>query len=286
MGRVTTTNTAYWAAGKLVLIGEDTDETRARRWRAREVIEKYPYELRLDGVVFNKNMEVLLLPDRVGCTCQDLKHRLLPCKHVFAAASLLGDESALLDTKPTAISTGRRSADEPHKPRVHLRPQDIQVGEYFLLSDFLFSDTALKHGLPNWLEINSKFGKEVIDCMGQLCEKLLDPLCEEFGRISITRGYLGQDVYKFLYRNDPNWPKGALAHGFQDVGGADVVVHSWTAEALQLAFYIQQSPKYTFDFIRIYPMSPVLCVGVGRFKNRRTIQEWQNNFAGQIIHRI
>jgi hypothetical protein len=103
----------------------------------------------------------------------------------------------------------------------------------------------------------------------------------------VTRGYLGQELYATLYPKDKdNWLKGSLAHGFQKDGGADIRVHEWQRSALKLAKYLQSQPqRYSFDFIRTYPESPILCVGVGRFKNARIITEWQNNFAGSITHR-
>jgi hypothetical protein len=173
------------------------------------------------------------------------------------------------------------------RKRVRVRPQDVRVGKYFLLSDFLFSDTALREGIPNWFDCSSEYGAEVLECMAVLCQKLLDPICEEFGRISITRGYLGQQVYARLYPKDAeNWIAGALAHGFQETGGADIWVHRWEGSALELAKYLQAHPdRYQFDFIRTYPESLILCVGVGRFKNRRMITEWLPNFSGSNTHR-
>jgi hypothetical protein len=282
--KITTTEAAKWQDGKLVLTIPETDEIRGRRYRAKQVVSDYPHQVTDDGVLFNTKLQTQLLPDKVGCVCQDMKNRQLPCKHVFAAASILGDLSALLDEFTQAVA---RSASEPHRKRSRLRPQDIRAGRFFLLSDFLFSDTALKEGLPNWFDFNSDYGHGIIACMNVLCDRLLDPLCDEFGRISITRGYLGEQVYARLYPRDrANWVKGALAHGFQETGGADICIHAWQGDALSLAKHIQsKSDCYQFDFIRTYPESSILCVGVGRFKNSRIITEWHNNFAGSTTHR-
>lgn len=286
--RPTTTTTACWDAEKqkLQLKVTETDDIRGRKFRAKEVAETYEWMRTINGGTFNSSLEVWLLPDCVGCTCQDMQNRKLPCKHVFAAAYLLGDAEALSHVAPTKSSSSRSAAD-PHRKRMNLRPQDIRVGRYFLLSDFLFSDTALKEGIRNWLDFESEYGIAVLQCMEILCERLLDPICDEFGRISVTRGYLGEQVYARLYPRDKvNWIKGALAHGFQATGGADIQIHAWEGTALELAKHIQRQPeRYQFDFIRTYPESPILCVGVGQFKNGRIITEWQNNFAGSITHR-
>jgi len=91
-------------------------------------------------------------------------------------------------------------------------------------------------------------------------------------------------LYNHLYRAE-NWPKGALAHGFSKSAGADILVHSWNEDALKLAFHIQASPQYVFDFLRTYPGSPILCAGVDPFQHKRIIQEWLPGFRGCKIHK-
>jgi hypothetical protein len=287
MPKLTTISVAYWQAEppKLMLTLDETDDIRGRRYRAKQVIANYSHTLKEDGVViFSKSLRVVLLSDKVGCTCSDIFHRHLPCKHIFAAAALRGDTSALLSDpafalKSTTVNTQRK--------RVHLRPQDIQVGRFFLLSDFLFSDTACRYGLVNWFDPETEYGLHVLEGMQMLCDRLLDPLCDEFGRISVTRGYLGEHLYRWLYgeKHADNWKKGALAHGFQEQGGADILVHAWEGTPLELALHIQGKPEtYTFDFIRTYSGSSILCVGVGRFKNVRSVMEWGSDFRSSTKH--
>jgi hypothetical protein len=278
---------AQWRDGRIFLTQDETDDIKGRRFRAKEVVEKYEFEIVENGVNFfpgtNKQLIVRLGPKACACNCADIHNRHLPCKHIFGGAFLLGDKSALLEVPPPKII--RTSSSTETKKR-RTRPQDIRVGKYFTLLDFLISDTAVKRGIPNFLDWESEPGQKALSLMQMLCEQLLDPLCEEFNRISITRGYLGLELFKYVYRVDgATWPAAALAHGFHQSGGADIWVHNWTKPALDLAFYLQGSDNYKFDFIRVYPESPILCVGVDAITSKRIIQEWNPNFRGCTIHK-
>lgn len=277
---------AFWRDGKIYLTKEETDDIKGRRFRAKEVVEKYEFEIVENGVNFfpgtNKQLIVRLGSKACACNCADIHNCHLPCKHIFGGAFLLGDKSALIEVPPPKII--RAANGETRKRRTRL--QDIKVGKYFTLLDFLISDTAIKKGIPNSFDWESEPGQKALSLMQMLCDQLLDPLCEEFNRISITRGYLGLELFKHVYRVDgATWPAAALAHGFHQAGGADIWVHNWAKPALDLAFYLQASNRYKFDFIRVYPESPILCVGVDAITSKRIIQQWNPNFRGCTIHK-
>lgn len=280
--KLTFVTNVFWKDKRLQFSETETDEIKMRRNRAIEVARTYEHQLTENGAIFfpdsTRSLKVILEPDRCGCTCPDIRNRRIPCKHVFATAYLLGDTSAILEVAPAIV---RAPSDQTSRRKS--RFQDIKVGKYFTLLDFLISDTAIKHGIPNYFDISSESGAKAIALMNLLCSSLLDPLCDKFNRISITRGYLGRELYKHIYRAE-NYPEGALAHGFAKNAGADILVHSWSEDALKLALHIQADPIYSFDFIRTYPGSPILCVGVDPFRQRRIIQEWQEGFRGSKIH--
>jgi hypothetical protein len=194
----------------------------------------------------------------------------------------LGDKEAIIDIPPPKPLTNG-STNKAGKVKF----RHIKVGKYFTLLDFLISDSACKYGIPNYFDHESESGQKVLSLMQLLCAKLLDPLCQEFGRISITRGYLGLELYKQVYKvSGADWPEKALAHGFSTSAGADIWVHQWEDSALNLAFHIQrETSKYDFDFIRVYPESPILCVGLDPIKQKRIIQEWHPGFRGSTIHK-
>ena len=281
--KLTFVTSVIWKDGRLHFTEIETDEIKARRHRGLEVAKTYEHEVVDNGVIFfpnsTRSLKVVLEEQQCGCSCPDIKNRHIPCKHIFGGAYLMGDKDAILEIAFVASKTTNTNA-----VRQRARPQDIKVGRYFTMLDFLVSDTALKHGIPNYFDAKSEQGSNAIAMMQLLCDRLLDPLCDEFNRISITRGYLGRELYKHIYRAE-NWPEGALAHGFDKSAGADILVHSWSEDALKLAFHIQASPQYTFDFIRTYPGSPILCAGVNAFRHSRIIQEWQEGFRGSKIHK-
>ncbi|MBD0301930.1 MAG: hypothetical protein ICV85_07020, partial [Tolypothrix sp. T3-bin4] len=272
-----------WQNGKLHF--QQNEEIKARQFRAKEVCEKYAHRLLENEVVFfpdsDRSLTVKLGEESCACQCADILNRRLPCKHIFAGAFLLGDKDVLVDIPPPTAVT---NASQKRKRK--LRPQDIKVGKYFTLLDFLISDTACKHGIPNFVDWETEAGQKAISLMQMLCTNILDPLCEEFNRVSITRGYLGLELFKHIYRaTGETWPEAALAHGFSTSAGCDIWVHAWSGEALDLALYLQKSSSYNFDFIRVYPQSPILCVGINAVKQKRIIQEWMPDFRGSKIHK-
>lgn len=76
--------------------------------------------------------------------------------------------------------------------------KDIQLSEHFKLSEFVRSDTANRKGIDNMSLIRmapggdelSPQGKELVENMRWLCQKVLEPLRQHFGKpISINSGY-------------------------------------------------------------------------------------------------
>jgi hypothetical protein len=262
-------------------------ECDARRYRARELINSVAHlthQGRETARFKVGRFTVNFFADGVNCSCPDFANRYqhsIICKHIFAAMHHLGDQFIAKTPAPKLPETATKT--KTISPRKKIRPQDVRVGRWFMLSDFLFSDTALKMGLPNILDINSEYGQDVLAGMELLCKKLLDPICDDYGRITITRGYLGEAVYRHLYpKNGDNWVKGALAHGFQEFCGCDFLVHQPEFSPLEFSLKLRTDDRFTFDFLRMYPNSQVICCGVGRFQNRRQVMEWRSSYRGMI----
>lgn len=278
-----TTSLAYYD-GKTFKWDSRDSEAQQRFFKSKETLKKYSIvilESENDEIAQAQigRYRIRFWDDRSCCSCPDMQKREKLCKHILAIGSHLSGQEAFIP-RP-------ERCDRPTGGRKSLRPQDIRVGRYFMLSDFLFSDTAAKEGISNWVDWGSDYGKGVLIAMEALCNGLLDPLCNEFKRLTITRGYLGKELFKRLWpKYEENWIEGALAHGYQETGGADILVHGWDGSALDLALHIQKDCKYLFDFIRVYPNSPVLCVGVGLFVNKREIQEWRTGFKGVTLHKL
>ena len=276
MSKAPTTNTARWQNNVLIVDLEQTDDLRVRRVRANDVIANYNWEKTNTGIRFvfrgDSAIDVLLLPECVGCTCQDFRHRRLPCKHVFAAAALCGDESVLL--KPSEQKNTRREAaiaatSAERKWSSTLRPQDVQVGKHFMVSDFLYSQTAIMSGVPNCPPLD---GAEVAGMRG-LCKAILDPVVEQFGSLSITFAYCSPELWHYWYGE-----KGSTndLHTFRPrrgaVGGAaDILIHALQDPRPALNWI---RDNCTYDRLILYPGSRIICTAWTQIKPRFHCKEW------------
>lgn len=66
----------------------------------------------------------------------------------------------------------------------------VQLSTHFFLRDFLYSDIAAMHGLSNVPDDPDL----AIAAGTQLCEQLLEPLQDAFGRLAIRSGYRSVEV--------------------------------------------------------------------------------------------
>ena len=84
----------------------------------------------------------------------------------------------------------------------------IRLSEHFFLRDFLYSETAIKHGLinvPDNLDL-------AIEAGTRLCNELLEPLQARFGRLHIRSAFrscavngLGNELGLNCARNEVNF---------------------------------------------------------------------------------
>jgi hypothetical protein len=156
------------------------------------------------------------------------------------------------------------------KWRPRIRPQDVRVGKYFVLSDFLYSHTAIAEGIPN-VPIGYD-GPEVRGMRG-LCTHILDPVVEQFGPVSIAYGFCSPVLWRRSYGPNANLfdlhtfkpPRGGVG------GAADIVIHS------------QKDPRPVMDWIKvnctydrliIYPGSRIICVAWTEISPRFHAKEW------------
>lgn len=84
----------------------------------------------------------------------------------------------------------------------------VRLGRHFYMRDFLYSEIGSFHRIPNIPE-----NPDLAIANGRrLCEELLDPLTETFGRIAIRSGYRSPELNRFgnemklnCARNDANY---------------------------------------------------------------------------------
>ncbi len=69
----------------------------------------------------------------------------------------------------------------------------VQLSKNFYMRDFLYSEIANFHGIPNMPE----FPDVAIEAGKQLCEQLLEPLQDSFGRLAIRSAYRSKEINGF-----------------------------------------------------------------------------------------
>lgn len=260
MPKIVYTKAAYWDGNKLHLTITETDDISTRRFRAKEVAETYAWERTEKGLAFlNGSIQVELLPDRVGCSCQDMSNRKRPCKHVFGGAYLLGDKDAILERVVLTSSTRRTqitSGGKERKWRQDNRPQNVRVGKYFMLSDFLYSETAIQKGIPNCPDLE---GREV-QAIRKLCEHILDLVVEALGPLSITYGYVSPELQQATY-GTMNFPLHngvpVKGRGAQLAAAADILVHAYADNPRFVLNWMRD--RCTYDRLILYPGSSIIC---------------------------
>lgn len=76
----------------------------------------------------------------------------------------------------------------------------VRLSRHFYMRDFLMSEISVVHGIPNIPDDPDR----AITHGRRLCEDLLDPLEETFGRIAIRSGYRSEALNTFGNRHNLN----------------------------------------------------------------------------------
>lgn len=138
----------------------------------------------------------------------------------------------------------------------------VRLSRNFFLRDFLHSEIASFHGLPNIPEDPDK----TIAAGRMLCERLLEPLQATFGRIAIRSGYRAASVCAFgNERGEGAGIQGNAGYHIWDmadrkgrVGAGASIVVPWFADRYadgadwrQLAWWIHDHLPYAH--VQFYP---------------------------------
>ena len=132
----------------------------------------------------------------------------------------------------------------------------IRLSRSFFLRDFLHSEIASYYRLPNWpddLEAAVVAGRE-------LCNRVLEPLQETFGRVHVRSGYRSAQVNKFGNKRglkcaatDKN--RGYHLWGLDDqgrLGAAACIVLPWAFDRLRGPGEWQRLAWYLHDHLPTY----------------------------------
>ena len=85
----------------------------------------------------------------------------------------------------------------------------VRLSKHFYMRDFLHSEIGSFYGIPNIPDDPDL----AIENGKQLCEALLDPLQETFGRIAIRSGYRSSTLNKFGNENKLNCARNDANYG-------------------------------------------------------------------------
>jgi hypothetical protein len=148
------------------------------------------------------------------------------------------------------------------------RPQNIRVGKYFMLSDFLYSETAVIKGIANCPPLK---GMEVESIKG-LCAAILDPVVEKFGAISITYGYVSPTLQKATFPSFKPTIHNCKPAGKAYLGAAaDFQHHNPKYSHKDILLWIAANCIY--DRLILYPGSTIVCVAWSD-KPRSHCKQW------------
>lgn len=96
--------------------------------------------------------------------------------------------------KPNNIKPPKTEACGPRWTREAVdRFARTRVSKNFILRDFLYCASAVANGFPNLPE----HPEQVIACAKALCDRVLEPILDRFGRFAITYGYQSRQSLEF-----------------------------------------------------------------------------------------
>ena len=216
--------------------------------------------------------------------CKDLWEwaRMMKADFSQSAETLSSAERDLppnRDNESPAMPDNDSTPSEERAWRTHPRPQNIRVGKYFMLSDFLYSEEAATRGIKN---VPPSFDGMEVESIRGLCAAILDPLVDEFGAVSITYGYvspeLHQATYPWMLKTIHNCQAAKKVKGARLCACADVIVHSREDDPRSVLHWVKSNCQY--DRLILFPCSSIVCVGWAD-KPRSEAMEWVFDEAGK-----
>lgn len=135
-----------------------------------------------------------------------------------------------------------------------------RISDHFVLADFLGNHTVYSKGLPNPF-VGGDTEKLRNDNLTTLCECGLETVLENWGPLSISYGYICDELSKAIVKyQDPMKPS---HHRFDLGAAADIIVHDWVRDEspIALAHAIDQ---YGLPYSRMitYSESPYICLAL------------------------
>ena len=118
----------------------------------------------------------------------------------------------------------------------------MNLSRNFTLQELIKSDTAIRKG------INNNPNAEQIEKLKALCENILQPVRDHFGRVKITSGYRSPELCAAIGSSTRSQHAKAEAADFECVGVDNAELFDWiksnlTPDQLILEFYTPGEPN-------------------------------------------
>ena len=118
----------------------------------------------------------------------------------------------------------------------------MQLSRNFSLQELTKSDTAIRKG------INNEPNADQIDKLKALCENILQPVRDHFGRVKVTSGFRSEDLCLAIGSSRNSQHAKAEAADFECVGVDNAEVADWIkmnleTDQLILEFYTPGEPN-------------------------------------------
>ena len=104
----------------------------------------------------------------------------------------------------------------------------MELSRNFTLSELTKSDTAIRKG------INNNPNAEQIEKLKSLCENILQPVRDHFGRVKVTSGFRSPELCLAIGSSSNSQHARAEAADFECVGVDNVELFDWIKSNLEL----------------------------------------------------
>jgi len=131
----------------------------------------------------------------------------------------------------------------------------MNLSRNFTLSELIKSDTAIRKGIDN------NPNAEQIDKLKMLCEKILQPVRDHFGRVKVTSGYRSPELCVAIGSSLNSQHAKAEAVDFECVGVDNAEVADWVkmnceTDQLILEYYTPGEPNSGWIHASYVPFQP------------------------------
>ncbi len=131
----------------------------------------------------------------------------------------------------------------------------MQLSRNFSLQELTKSDTAIRKGIDN--EPNA----DQIDKLKTLCEQILQPVRDHFGRVKVTSGYRSPELCAAIGSSINSQHAKAEAVDFEVIGEDNAEVADWvrmncTTDQLILEYYTPGEPNSGWIHASDIPFQP------------------------------